>query len=93
MNEYKYLKQIKQFLADGVEFDDYTGRYLWANTENGKQMVSELNRASKCDESIGRVRGYGAIQYMFNDENSINEFQDELGRFIAESINDKLKTI
>lgn len=94
MNNYKYLKEIKEFLKGGVVFDDFTSRYLWANTsDGGVQMITELSKIKDNDESLGQVRGYGAIQYLFDDIESANEFQDELGRFIAESINDKLKTI
>jgi hypothetical protein len=45
---------------------------------------------------IAEIRGWGAIQNMFiNKDGSINfedaeKFQDELGEFIADAINEKL---
>jgi hypothetical protein len=45
---------------------------------------------------IGEVRGYGAIQNLFIQPNGsvdfkkVDAFQDDLGRFIAEAINEKI---
>jgi hypothetical protein len=39
------------------------------------------------------IRGWGAIQNMFSTIESAEEFQNELGKFIAEAINEKLKQL
>ena len=67
---------IKQWLQN-VHYDDY-GQYLWANHDDGNQL-------------IGEVRGWGALQQEFKTEAGAEEFQDEVGKFIAEAINEKIK--
>ena len=36
------------------------------------------------------IRGWGAIQHLFNEEKDAADFQDAFGEWIAEAINDKL---
>jgi hypothetical protein len=67
---------IKQWLQN-VHYDDY-GQYLWAKHDDGNQL-------------IGEVRGWGALQQEFKTEAGAEEFQDEVGKFIAEAINEKIK--
>ena len=42
---------------------------------------------------IVSIRGWGAIQHLFKTREEREEFQDELGRFIQDAINEKLKTL
>lgn len=42
---------------------------------------------------IAEVRGWGSIQYMFDNHNEAVEFQDEVGKFIAEAINEKIQKL
>ncbi len=49
-------------------------------------------------QMVGEIRGWGAIQHLFkNPDGSIDfdaagKFQDELGEWIADAINQKLKS-
>ena len=63
---------------NGVRLDSM-GRYIWAKDE-------------KCgDKLIAEVRGWGDIQYRFSTEEDSGAFQDQLGQFIVDAINEKLK--
>jgi hypothetical protein len=77
-------KNILKFIGDSVVYDQ-NGTYIWGiDKRNNPQMIAE-------------VRGYGAIQNLFIDKktgldvDAANNFQDEVGKFIAEAINEKLK--
>jgi hypothetical protein len=77
------IKEIKKFIGT-AKHDEFKGTYIWGvGKDGGHQMIAEL-------------RGWGAIQNMFkNKDGSINfedaeQFQDELGKFIAEAINEKI---
>lgn len=61
-----------------AEFDEGSGFIF------GKQPDGSLN-------IVGGVRGWGAIQNMFKDINKAQNFQDGLGRFIADAINEKIQ--
>jgi len=68
---------LKDFIGTHVKYDSYGG-YIWGvQPDNSVQM-------------IGEVRGYGAIQHLFKDTVSADKFQDELGQFIVDAINEKL---
>ena len=69
---------IQEWLKD-VYYDEY-GQYLWSkqSSDGGIQM-------------IGEVRGWGAIQNL-NIEDP-DKFQDEVGKFIAEAINEKVQRL
>jgi hypothetical protein len=40
---------------------------------------------------IGEVRGWGALQQEFKTEAEAEAFQDEVGKFIADAINEKVQ--
>lgn len=71
-------KEIKEYLA-GIYFDEGSGMFF-----------------SKDGNHVADVRGWGKIQNMFlNADKSINyekaeQFQDQLGKWIADAINQKL---
>ncbi len=67
---------IKEWLKD-VYYDQW-GQYLWAKHDDGNQL-------------IGEVRGWGALQNEFKTEIEAAVFQDEVGKFIAEAINEKVQ--
>lgn len=69
---------IKEWLKD-VYYDNF-GQYLWSkqDADGGSQM-------------IGEVRGWGAIQQKFKTQEEAAQFQDEVGKFIADAINEKIK--
>lgn len=62
---------------------DKPGQMIFGQTEDGDQLIVD-------------VRGWGAIQYLFKnkngtyDLNKAEKFQDELGQFITDAINEKL---
>jgi hypothetical protein len=67
---------IKQWLQNAF-YDDY-GQYLWAKHPDGNQL-------------IGEIRGWGALQQEFKTEEEAEAFQDEVGKFIADAINEKVQ--
>jgi hypothetical protein len=69
---------IQEWLKD-VYYDEY-GQYLWSkqSSDGGSQL-------------IGEVRGWGAIQNL--PITSPDKFQDEVGKFIAEAINEKVQRL
>ena len=70
--------KLQEWLKD-VYYDPF-GQYLWSKQDDdgGSQM-------------IGEVRGWGALQHEFDTEDEAAKFQDEVGKFIAEAINEKIK--
>lgn len=81
--------EVKNFINGKVTYDKFGGQYFWINQPNGgAQMLAEL-------------RGWGAIQNMFSknlykkdgavDFVAAGEFQDKIGEFIAEAINEKIE--
>lgn len=55
------------------------GTYIWGNNIYGKT------------ELIAIIEGYREIQELCTTVSEANEFQDEMGRFIAEAINEKIE--
>jgi hypothetical protein len=43
------------------------------------------------NQLIGEVRGWGALQQEFKTEEAAEAFQDEVGKFIADAINEKIQ--
>jgi len=75
---------VKDFINGKVTYDK-DGQYFWVNTpEDGLQM-------------LGEMRGYGCIMNMFKDEkgeiddDAANNYQDKVGEWIAEAINEKME--
>lgn len=72
------LEEIKKFINGKVTYDKFGGQYLWINEpKGGQQMLAEL-------------RGWGHIQNMFKSREDAFGFQDAVGDFIAEAINEKI---
>ena len=70
---------LQQWLKD-VYYDEF-GQYIWAkHPEGGNQMVAE-------------VRGWGALQHEFATIEEAEKFQDEVGKFIADAINEKIEKL
>ncbi len=101
----KYEKEIKQFIGDHVKYDEWGGGYIWGVIDSEKkdqinnlQMIGDVvgvNEPSMKDGEtpVVSVRGWGAVKHLFKTEKECEEFQDELGQFIADAINKKLKKI
>lgn len=69
---------LKEWLKD-VYYAPF-GQYLWSrqDEDGGSQM-------------IGEIRGWGALQNEFETEIEAEVFQDEVGKFIAAAINEKVQ--
>ena len=75
----------KDFINGKVTYDKFGGQYFWVNEpKGGSQMLAEM-------------RGWGHIQNMFKnkkgdiDIDAAGKYQDQLGDWIAEAINEKLE--
>lgn len=75
---------IKDFIQGEVIYDK-EGQYFWARQHDGGLQM------------LGELRGWGHIQNMFADAGgridgeAAAAFQDELGQFVADAINEKMK--
>ena len=72
-------KEIVDFIGSANYQGDDLGTYIWGNREDGTREI------------IAVVYGY---RQDILDDKGIEEaehFQDELGKFIAEAINEKIK--
>jgi hypothetical protein len=69
---------LKEWLKD-VYYAPF-GQYIWSrqDEDGGSQM-------------IGEIRGWGALQNEFETEIEAEVFQDEVGKFIAAAINEKVQ--
>ena len=78
--------KVIDFIGESSQFDEFGSGYIWGIDSDG------------CQQMIAEVRGYGAIQNLFMDKKGkcdfekADQFQDELGRFIAEAITEKIKS-
>jgi hypothetical protein len=77
--------KIKDLINGKVTYDKFGGQYFWINDpKGGSQMLAEM-------------RGWGHIQNMFKgkkgeiDMDAAGKYQDEVGDWIAEAINEKLE--
>jgi hypothetical protein len=68
---------IEKWLKN-VYYDEY-GQYLWSKDSTGGSQM------------IGEVRGWGGLQNKFKTEEEAATFQDEVGKFIADAINEKVQ--
>lgn len=92
----KHLDKIKQFIGT-AKYDEWGGGYIWGyDKKEGAQMVGQINDFPEENIKVNEVlsiRGWGATQHMFKDYDEAAEFQDELGKFIADAINEKINKI
>jgi len=72
-------KEIVNFLGSASYQGDDLGTYLWANRPDGTRDI------------IGVVYGYRTEIEENEGVKKAEDFQDELGNFIAQAINDKIK--
>jgi hypothetical protein len=72
--------EIKDYINGKVKYDE-NGTYLWIEQHNGGIQM------------LGEIRGWGRIQNMFkeDDDTQAEMFQDEVGRFVADAINEKME--
>lgn len=76
--------KVTDFIGVKATYDE-CGQYIWAvDKDGGHQKLADL-------------RGWGAIQNLFKtiggliDEEKASSFQDELGRWLVDAINEKLE--
>ena len=76
--------KVTEFIGVKVTYDDH-GQYIWGvDKDGGHQKIADL-------------RGWGSIQNLFKtkggliDEEKAASFQDELGRWIVDAINEKME--
>lgn len=68
----------QDFIGEKATYDKW-GQIIWAeNKKEEQQMLLQL-------------RGWGAIQNLFKKEEQATQFQDDLGAWIVEAINEKLE--
>ncbi len=78
-------KQIVDFIGTHTRYDD-NGTMIFGFNKNGEMQL------------IADVRGWGAIQNLpqfknNNTQNTAEDFQDALGKFISDAINEKINSI
>jgi hypothetical protein len=76
--------KVTDFIGVKATYDEY-GQYIWGvDKDGGLQKIADL-------------RGWGAIQNLFKtkggliDEEKAVSFQDELGIWLVDAINEKLE--
>ena len=80
---------IAKFINGKVTYDKHGGQYFWINPQGVSYKPQGEIRM------LAEMRGWGHIQNMFKDKNgNIDEdaaakFQDMVGDFIADAINEK----
>ena len=72
-------KEIIDFIGSANYQGDDLGTYIWANRPDGTREI------------IGVVYGYQTEIEETEGIKQAEDFQDELGNFIAEAINEKIK--
>jgi hypothetical protein len=69
---------IEKWLSN-VEYDKFGGTYIWNKEKYGSvEMVAE-------------IRGWGSLQHKFKNQKEAEEFQDQVGEFIAQAIKEKIE--
>jgi hypothetical protein len=69
--------KIEKWLKD-VYYDEF-GTHIWNKDKEGDI------------QKVADIRGWGAIQNLFKTQKEAEEFQDEIGKFIADAINEKIQ--
>lgn len=77
--------EVTKLIRGKVKYDKFGGQYFWITEPNGgSQMLAEM-------------RGWGRIQNMFpmteQGQKDAAKYQDEIGDFIAEAINEKIERL
>ncbi len=77
-------KSVKEFIGEKVVYDEMGQMIFAVDKDGGHQMFLDL-------------RGWGHIQNMFKlpggqiDEESAMKYQDKLGQWVVDAINEKLE--
>lgn len=74
------MKPTVENWLSNVSYDP-VGQYLWNTQQNGeRQMVAD-------------IRGFGALEHMFETPKDVYNFQDKIGEFIAQAIQEKIERL
>lgn len=94
MENTELIKAIKKFIGDKVYYDEWGGGYIWGVVGNREevQMIAQIEDVEE-GNAVVCIRGWGAIQNLKNLPCSPEKFQDYLGQFIAEAINEKMEKL
>jgi hypothetical protein len=90
MTNQEIANHIKSFIGERVYYDEWGGGYIWGVKKNGVEMIAQVEDVEE-GNSLVSVRGWGAIQNLKNLPCTPEEFQDHLGNFISDAINEKLE--
>lgn len=80
----KHAPTIKSFIGQKASYDDL-GQFIWGVDKDGHH------------QKLADLRGWGAIQNLFRntdgtiDLDAAGKFQEQLGEWIVDAINQKLK--
>ena len=80
------IEAIKKYIGT-VYYDEYGGGYIWG--ENQKSMIAQIPRVEE-GKAVVSIRGWGEIQNLKDLPCSPEEFQNVIGRFVSDAINEKL---
>jgi hypothetical protein len=86
-------KDLFKFIGDKVKYDEFGGGYIWGEHKNGSvEMIAQVDEPTPEDDYVLSIRGWGAIQNLCKTDNTYAErFQDFMGQFIADAINEKME--
>jgi len=94
MENTELIKAIKKFIGDKVYYDEWGGGYIWGvvGKREDVQMIAQVEDVEE-GNAVVSIRGWGAIQNLKNLPCSPEKFQDYLGEFIVEAINEKMEKL
>ncbi len=84
-------KDIHKFIGDEVYYDEHGGGYIWGKKQKGIEMIAQVDDLEPDHDPVLSIRGWGAIQHLKAEQGYAERFQDTMGQWIAEAINEKLQ--
>jgi len=84
-------KDIHRFIGNEVYYDEFGGGYIWGKKKDGLEIIAQVNEPELDHDPILSVRGWGATQHLKNEPGYAERFQDTMGQWIADAINEKLQ--
>ena len=84
-------KDIHKFIGKSVYYDEYGGGYIWGKKKDCVEMIAQVDDIEPDHDPVLSIRGWGAIQHLMKEEGYAERFQDTMGEWIAEAINEKLE--
>jgi hypothetical protein len=84
---------IKKYIGV-AKYDEFGGQYIWGTNQSTDtvEMIAQIPEIEE-GEPVVSIRGWGAIQNMKNLPCTPEEFQDAIGSFVAEAINEKISRL